>query len=1132
MNLPVKKIITASAGTGKTYRLSLEFLNLLLKHWNTQGFRPDQILVITFTRKATAEIRERIFGHLEALSRQKDGWRDLALNLKKLDHKDGDLDTHNPLTDNEIEILTAAWHQLSTHKDELQVMTIDSYVHGIFRNLIRPVRGIDRFELDLKAADKRIPFVFNQLMTPALLKRIAGLLSRRPRPSLDEFKLFFRSLIDNRWLFYLATQRSVNAPKDSIAYLTVHPELWEARAAGYKEHFLKTYRAVIDEFACYLAQEKKLTLSAGVVEKALLNREFLQLFSPLPTVFADLSNELGSHLKDDYALLKLLKLLDKGKYLWHGRNVRSVKGVPDLQGWKARHLLALEDLSNYLFYHLFLPEQQEILAVWKDVLDEYDKLIYRYKNFTYDDIAWFTFEGLYSSQPPLFEAEREAVANEFYEFMCHRTRFMLIDEFQDTSLLQFHILAPMIEELLSGEGSYPYGGIIVVGDEKQSIFGWRGGQRDLLLNLDGIFQKGREAEKDALTSSWRSSPTLMHFINGVFHHPALRNFLKDMDADWVYTDVEGKKTELESDTVIQFRLDHYSSHSSVRKIEEALRSFINQMVIPALTSSEKSSRTVAILARRNDELEMIRAILAENGITSEFQSSRSLLEQPVIKAIFYLLRFAVYRDWYDFLAFLRSDLVLLDGAQLKQVIEIISTWQQDKSENKAGIDFSSLPAAQAALELAASLKVNDIYLSCLSVLQTCQVQHRLPLPRDFVNLQRFLDLALDFEQNYQSGLPELQGFLRWCEDNRNQEIMQQQDVESSTAVQLLTIHKSKGLEFDSVFVWWNLKGFRDREGNRLSSWVRYFDNSFHNLSDIALSLHYDKILETCAYRGITLEEDKREQIEELNNLYVALTRARNRLYLYVVYDRQGGWDDYWKAMQKDDRLTPPHYAVRSALEYMQNQAEQQEDESWLIAGSKADSATARPDEQKVVEAEQPAILNLRDILPDWQHPERELKQKDDYNPEMNLKQSFLVDRDNLKGNIAHYFLAQIKYAVREEIELAQILTLRQFGNLITRASLTELIDKIRQQLPSLADLFKPEYDIIYNEYPIYHKGREYRLDRLMINTKAKTYRIIDYKTGGVYDEEQLNRYNSIVKEKLLPVDYVLEQELKPTIIKI
>jgi ATP-dependent exoDNAse (exonuclease V) beta subunit len=1128
----VNKIISASAGTGKTYRLSLEYLALLLKFYHNPDFQPDQILVITFTRKATAEIRDRIFMHLDTLSNHKKGWQDLAINLKQLTDISAVCDKDNPLSEAETETLTKAYYHLITHKDELQVMTIDSYIHSIFRNLIRPVRGIDRFELDLKAVDKRMPFLFNEIMTPVLLKRIQSLLSRRLKPSLDEFKSFFRSLIDNRWIYYLAHKRTINAEPDTLAFYTMHPELWKAKTDEYYRNFKEVFCQIIHNFDDYAKVTHNKVTCAELTEAKLLNRDFMQLFAPLPENFKTLADEMDTYLKDEWTLLRLLKLLSDEKYLWNGTRVRSSKTFTCLDDWKLLHQEALQHLSDFLVFHLFLPEQVEILDIWQDVLLHYDKLIYRYKNFTYDDIAWFTFEGLYSSEPPLFEAEPESIANAFYEFMCRRTRFMLIDEFQDTSILQFNILAPMIEELIAGEGSKPYGGLIVVGDEKQSIFGWRGGQRDLLLNLDEIFVSLQAHERDNLTNSWRSSPSLMNFINGIFGHKLLQDSLAAMQAEWQYADITGQKKELEAETVVQFKLKNYEPRSADNKIDKAMRSFIEEMVIPALPAADEPYRSIAILARKNDELEMIRTLLAEHNITSEFQSSKSLLEQPMLKAMLFLLRFAVYHDWYDFLAFLRSDLILMDGTQLKQVINTISAYQQDSSETKTAINFTEIPVAQAALELANQIDTSGIYKSCLLFLQTCQVQFKLALDRDYVNIQRFLDIALDYEQNYQSELPELQGFLRFCEDNGSQEIFSQQDVENSQAIQLLSIHKSKGLEFDSVFVWWNLKGSNSREESKLSSWVHYSDKSYHNLSDIALSLHYNKVLEASAYSNIMDADEKREQLEELNNLYVALTRAKSRLYLHVAFEKKGCWEDYWSNYVEKDKLTPPHYAIAAALDYMMEHAVKQSDETWLIgnAGSVCKEADANVCLPEQINCSQ--VIDLTHILPDWQNPVRVLLPNAEINPDQNWKNSYLYDRANLKGNIAHYYLAQIRYATQEEIQTAKVLTLRQFGNLMTLADLNGLIDILEAQLPELKDIFKPQYDLIYNEYSIYQYNHEYRIDRLMINTATKTYRIIDYKTGGIYQDEQLDKYNLILRNSLLPKDYKIEKEPEYIVIRL
>jgi hypothetical protein len=174
------------------------------------------------------------------------------------------------------------------------------------------------------------------------------------------------------------------------------------------------------------------------------------------------------------------------------------------------------------------------------------------------------------------------------------------------------------------------------------------------------------------------------------------------------------------------------------------------------------------------------------------------------------------------------------------------------------------------------------------------------------------------------------------------------------------------------------------------------------------------------------------------------------------------------------------------------------------------------------------INELKALLPDWKEHQTNLKEKEDSNSHLNLKQSYLQDRDNLKGNIAHYFLAQLKYAEAKEIEASRKLTLRKYGNLMQKADLLALIDQIEAQLHNMKDLFKQEYDLIYTEYPIYYKGKESRLDRIMINTHLKTYRIIDYKTGETRTDKQLEGYQRLAG-RLLP-DY--KQETEPEFIEI
>jgi len=197
-------IITASAGTGKTYRLALEYVRLLLDHFGLPGFQIDSILVLTFTRKATAEIKERIEDHLKLLcSSHPHHAKERGELIREL--RPGQAEAE--LSDREDAILRSVNLALASDRKLLQVMTLDSYIGSIFRNIVKPLRSIGDYELDLQAVSKRMPYLLNELMTPALRARVDALLRRKVSPSLDAYEQFFSSLIDNRWLLYLITRR-------------------------------------------------------------------------------------------------------------------------------------------------------------------------------------------------------------------------------------------------------------------------------------------------------------------------------------------------------------------------------------------------------------------------------------------------------------------------------------------------------------------------------------------------------------------------------------------------------------------------------------------------------------------------------------------------------------------------------------------------------------------------------------------------------------------------------------------------------------------------------------------------------------------------------------------------------------
>ncbi|MDP3113568.1 MAG: UvrD-helicase domain-containing protein [Candidatus Cloacimonadaceae bacterium] len=1091
------RIISASAGTGKTYRLAIEYVSLVLKYYGKNEFCLDNILVLTFTRKATAEIRERIQENLSLLCSNDPKIAEVKAGLIKSLRPDG-----SALSIEEENMLLSALRELSADRKLLQVMTIDSYINGIFRNIVRPLRSIDRFDIDLQAVEKRMPFLLAHLMKPELKERLESLLRRRVRSSLDYYEEYFGSMIEARWLYYLITKRLKPASEGT---LQAHHKLRdEVYASLQRDSFFNLSEELLNRID--LASSDK----SGDL-KELFNVDFVKLFGEFPATISSLMQKLIELGKTDSGCLKIFGIL-KEKNIFNANKFR--KSKTELQ---AIQDAALKALANYLMQALFIPEQEEILGLWEAILQEYDELIYRYKNMTYNDISWFSLEALFSDDPPNFDLAVEANATEFYQFLSHRSRFILIDEFQDTSLIQFNILKPIIEEIIAGEGTKPFGGLVVVGDEKQSIFGWRGGERDLLLNLPVIFPSMGRTEPEVLRSSWRSSPMMMRFINNIFSDKAMHAFLEESGMNWKYEEISSAKPEIEPLSLLEFSCKNYQTRSIETSIDDRMQEFVSVMVKPAVDSHPHE--TMAILCRKGNDLTDIQAILEDNGIASIYQPSSNLLDHGRIAGIVHWLRYLAYRDWMDYLAFLRSDYVLVKPKPLKSVIDSISAYERSEEIVKS-IDFSAVPVAEYYYQKALEPVSKSIAELCEEI-----IADRLPATllseRDYLNLHSFIRVARDFEAQQSSGGNSIGDFLQYLEENRKQEFMKQVAVEGADNLQLLTIHKSKGLEFHRVFVFYNLSSRHGSDTQKLKWYANFSSADFKELSDFALTYHYNALLEHSDFASLQQDSERRAMLEELNNLYVAFTRAKTKLHIFIVFEGSKNWVGYFGDPKA--KMTIPKLLCDAARNvFITDDAVVVGEDYYRLKPEAETLPVLDEDESTQDETLSPQPLNrlIASILPKAENAMTA-------NPESadkDWKKIWLMERHNLFGDLAHCYLSFIKKNLSTEHQYALRQCLSRYCNVLPESGIIEFVDKIKLALASHPELFDARWDKVFTEFGIQHRGREYRLDRLMLDTKAKAALIVDFKTGGIHELDQLDHYRKALLS--LPVfdagNYVVE----------
>ncbi|MDD4309415.1 MAG: UvrD-helicase domain-containing protein [Candidatus Cloacimonetes bacterium] len=1119
------RIICASAGTGKTYRLSLEYIALLLQYYRMPGFSIDNILALTFTRKATAEIRDRILAHLELLlsthEALKENRKKLIQNLRKLVPESSD-----DLSLEEKNMLLSANREISCDQSRLQVMTIDAYIGNIFRNIVRPLRNIETFEIDTQAIEKRMPFLMSHLMQPEFRNRLNKLLSRKVSRSLDDYSKFFASLIRQRWLFYMITQRlqaSNNAESKGVPSLS---RLSGNEDNNYRQNFCAAMATLLNTVHGIWQSQQKYPL------EDYFNAEFKSLFPFTNFTIAALMQALEQIPDNPHLSEKLLNTLE-AKSPWNGNKIRSSKYVAETETLTEAKQKALQNLADYLMIKLYLPEQKEIIELWKIILQEYDRLIYRYKNMTYDDISWFSFEALFSDDPPFLDPQSEVSATEFYQFLSHRTRFLLIDEFQDTSLIQFNILKPIIEEITSGEGSKPFGGLIVVGDEKQSIFGWRGGERELLLNLTKIFPSLGEVTPLHLKECWRCGFSLMSFINRLFKAPEIHSYLNQNSMNWSYQEVSSANAGLEPETEVEFCLRNYSKTvPGLMRSHEIYADFVLRMVVPAI--KEDPSGSIAILCRKGSELQQVQQALDENGIVSLYQPDLALILHPLVSPLLDWLRFVAWGDYSNLLGFLRSDYLRINTRQLKTILDIIASANASGKGSNEGnsllhFDTSLCPWLNTLLNLAEAHKSISPVLACRQIVELC-LTGKDKSERDYLNLHKFLSLITDWEINESSKLATIPDFLQYLQENAASEDNKQAAVSAEDSLQLLTIHKSKGLQFKRVFVFYNLSSQHREDGTRLSWAVQYAGQDYHQISDFGISYHYPKILKASSYRYLWDTEKKRELLEEMNNLYVALTRAESKLHLYFCYESKDTWSEYY--LSKLEKSLPA-MLCNACVDYFADKPEdsrgirlmQSEFRGEIITVNAAQTTSPTDNSANIGSNLVPNYKTLLANMPQSTYPALNDMQIMETNTGVNWKKVWLEQQANLLGDLAHYYLSFIIRNEPNEHNYALRRCLAKYGSILPVVTIQIVMQNCRNECDRNSWLFAPEWNLIYTEMEL--KGTEglLRIDRLMLNTVSKKAMIVDYKSGDVYDQFQLEHYGIALQKIKALQDFRVDKQI-------
>ncbi|HQP91223.1 MAG TPA: 3'-5' exonuclease, partial [Candidatus Omnitrophota bacterium] len=525
-----------------------------------------------------------------------------------------------------------------------------------------------------------------------------------------------------------------------------------------------------------------------------------------------------------------------------------------------------------------------------DIFDEFQKGLLELSG--KDDVLFL--EELNRRTMFLFDDSGVTVPELYYRLAVRLFHF-LVDEFQDTSLLQWKNLDPMINEALSKGGSLFY-----VGDKKQAIYRFRGGESGLFDSVKSSFH-GYEIIDKTLTRNYRSRKNIVDFCNECFSSKNLLRFFEAKNelskSSPVFCDAEKEEVlgvfkNAFQDTpegrdggcVSIERLQAKTSQEAQDCVKERLMALLKEL------STRFDNSDIAILARQNDEAEQFTEWLIEEGIRVESEKTLNIRNNAHIKEIISFLMFLNSPiDDLSFASFILGDIFAKASGKSSQEYRdfLFSAAQKKKNKHiylyKEFRDAYPDEWADFIEGFFKSVGFVPLYELIISIYK------ELSILKNFGADQGFFMKLLEVVKEKEEDVSDLAGFIEYFTGAPNEELYVR--VSGTDSIKVLTIHKSKGLEFPVVI-------------------IPFLEMNVRVDQDLAL-LEGDKLVLrrlSEKYRAFSpyIEEAYRKQylkcfIDELNSIYVALTRAEDELYV-LLSEKSGRSNNLACALIPDEKM--------------------------------------------------------------------------------------------------------------------------------------------------------------------------------------------------------------------------------------
>lgn len=859
------RILKASAGSGKTFRLTVRFLSLLFS--GNSNYR--KIMAVTFTNKATSEMKHRVLSVLEQLA--KGANEETKPYLSEIQKQFPDLS--EPQIQKQAQYI---YRQILHDYGRLTITTIDKFVQQIIRSFT--------FELGIDA-DYRVTLNNNQV-SEDLSERLHLSLNEKPelltwiieraRAQINEGKhwnyqrelkvLSYQIFTEDFHHFETAI---ANANSDEIFDAILH-----------KSQRIKM--AFVEEIKTHVENAQKVMRQFNPPVETLKGKSkspLLKLNDPFPVFFKSLQDNPG---------IKSFQKLTDNREAWFNKAKGSENPafysalhpvlqqlMDDYESGLENYILATEIYDN-LYYLRLIKEMSSLL---KDYRSEHRLLLI--------SDATHLLEGVTRGMEDNPSFIWEKAGNRFLHF--------LFDEFQDTSRNQWKNFLPLVKNALA-EASGKMTEQLIVGDVKQSIYRWRGGDWKILL---------KEAENElgpafvtvqSLQINYRSAGRIIEFNNYVFpfiadwlqrrinyevgeaNNARLNDFWHSSGYDSILTEAykdvcqELPKQKSKDEGIVDWKVFPVTKNNSRKKDSwDAIHTEIAETLFRwIITEKRYTSGQIGILVRTNTEAQSLLNFLKNDQKERGMPHAYDIISGEALKL-------------NDHIAI---QLIL-------KTIQLLVSRGKDKKlyQSACAFLFNALKNGEQQLREQDWIKLGNNPLNALSdylpesICKTPDALLQLPM----VELTEAIVAAYGLN-NQPTALPYLLSFrdclTQFMEEGNNAPtaFLEWWDIqpeislsasENPSAVQVMTIHKAKGLAFDVVMLPFMFWPFSAKPNSQV--WSDLTQTPFAPINSAPLK--YTKAMAQSSIKNQYFEEQVYCYIDALNMLYVALTRPRKHLFL-------------------------------------------------------------------------------------------------------------------------------------------------------------------------------------------------------------------------------------------------------------